>query len=152
MRRQYFRAIGIGLLCWAVAGIAVAEEPRRGGTLRIAYEADITGMDPHTSLGIQAMYVEQNLFNTLVTIDEHAEYVPDLAESWEVKEDGKVYLFHLRNGVKFHDGSDLTAEAVKWNFDRLLNPEEKVITASYFKPIVQSIDVVDPHTLQITLK
>jgi ABC-type transport system substrate-binding protein len=109
-------------------------------------------MDPHTSLGIQAMYVEQNLFNTLVTIDEHAEYVPDLAESWEVKEDGKVYLFHLRNGVKFHDGSDLTAEAVKWNFDRLLNPEEKVITASYFKPIVQSIDVVDPHTLQITLK
>jgi ABC-type transport system substrate-binding protein len=98
------------------------------------------------------MYVEQNLYNTLVTIDEHAEYVPDLAEAWEVKEDGKVYVFHLRKGVKFHDGTDLTADVVKWNFDRLLNPEEKVITASYFTPILDSVDVIDQHTLQIRLK
>jgi ABC-type transport system substrate-binding protein len=152
MQRQLCRIFGIGFLCLMLVGIVTAAEPQRGGTLRIAYEADITGMDPHTSLGIQAMYVEQNLFNTLVTIDENAEYVPDLAESWDVKEDGKVYVFHLRKGVKFHDGTDLTAEVVKWNFDRLLNPEEKVITASYFNPILESVDVIDQHTLQITLK
>src|SRR5918996_1561871 len=149
-RRLLF--IGVACLCLAVVGMVFAAEPQRGGTLRIAYEADITGMDPHTSLGIQAMYVEQNLFNTLVTIDENAEYVPDLAESWEVKEDGRVYIFHLRQGVKFHDGTDFNAEAVKWNFDRLLNPEEQVITASYFKPIVESVSVIDRHTLQIALK
>jgi len=57
-----------------------------------------------------------------------------------------------RKEVKCHDGAALTAEAVKWNFDRLLNPEEKVITASYFKPIIQALDVIDQHTLQITLK
>jgi glutathione transport system substrate-binding protein len=152
MRRRRLGILNVGLLCLMLMGIAAAEEHHRGGTLRIAYEADITGMDPHTSLGIQALYVEQSLFNTLVTIDDNAEYVPDLAESWDVKEDGKVYVFHLRKGVKFHDGTDLTAEAVKWNFDRLLNPAEKVITASYFTPIIDAVDVVDQHTLQITLK
>jgi ABC-type transport system substrate-binding protein len=152
MPRQLFRILAAGFLCLMLVGMTIAAEPRRGGTLRIAYEADITGMDPHTALGIQAMYVEQNLYNTLVTIDANAEYVPDLAESWDVKGDGKVYIFHLRKGVKFHDGTDLTADAVKWNFERLLNPEEKVITASYFKPIIESIDVIDQHTLQITLK
>jgi ABC-type transport system substrate-binding protein len=152
MPRQSFRILGIGFLCLIVVSIVIAAEPQRGGTLRIAYEADITGMDPHTSLGIQAMYVEQNLYNTLVTIDENAEYVPDLAESWDVKEDGKVYVFHLRKGVKFHDGTDLTADVVKWNFDRLLNPDEKVITASYFTPILDAVEVIDQHTLQIRLK
>nr|MDQ3831113.1 ABC transporter substrate-binding protein [Candidatus Tectomicrobia bacterium] len=152
MSRRLFSATLVGLLCLAVFGSAMAAEPRRGGTLRIAYEADITGMDPHTSLGIQAMYVGQNLFNTLVTIDENAEYVPDLAESWEVKEDGRVYVFHLRKGVKFHDGTDFNAEAVKWNFDRLLDPKENVITRSYFEPIIESVRVIDEHTLQISLK
>jgi peptide/nickel transport system substrate-binding protein len=152
MYRRLFHSIMIGLLCLAVFGSAIADEPRRGGTLRIAYEADITGMDPHTSLGIQAMYVEQNLFNTLVTIDENAEYVPDLAESWEVKEDGRVYIFHLHQGVKFHDGTDFNAETVKWNFDRLLNPKENVITRSYFEPIIEAVRVIDEHTVQITLK
>jgi ABC-type transport system substrate-binding protein len=152
MSRRLFSVFVLGLLCVMIVGYVNAAEPQRGGTLRIAYEADITGMDPHTSLGIQAMYVEQNLYNTLVTIDEHAEYVPDLAESWEVKEDGRVYVFRLRQGVKFHDGTDFNAEAVKWNFDRLLNPQENVITRSYFEPIIESVQVIDEHTLQISLK
>jgi ABC-type transport system substrate-binding protein len=152
MPRRLVQFIALSLLCLTVVGVALAGEPRRGGTLRIAYEADITGMDPHTSLGIQAMYVEQNLYNTLVTIDENNEFVPDLAESWDVQEDGRVYVFHLRKGVKFHDGADLTAEAVRWNFERLLNPEEKVITSRYFEPIVESVDVIDQHTLRIRLK
>lgn len=152
MHRQLLRGVWISLLCLMVADLVVAQQAQRGGTLHIAYEADITGMDPHTSLGIQALYVEQSLFNTLVTIDENAGYVPDLASSWEVKEDGKVYVFHLEKGVKFHDGTDLTAEAVKWNFDRLLNPAEEVISASLFEPIIQSVDVIDQHTLQIKLK
>ncbi|HXH11025.1 MAG TPA: ABC transporter substrate-binding protein [Alphaproteobacteria bacterium] len=152
MTRRLLYLIAAGVLGFGMVGLACAEQPRRGGTLRIAYEADITGMDPHTSLGIQAMYVEQNLYNTLVTIDENNEFVPDLAESWEVQEDGRVYLFHLRKGVKFHDGADLTAEAVKWNFERLLNPAEKVITARYFEPIIEAVDAIDQHTLRIALK
>jgi len=85
-----------------VADLVVAQQAQRGGTLHIAYEADITGMDPHTSLGIQALYVEQSLFNTLVTIDENAGYVPDLASSWEVKEERKMGRFTSFTWRKAH--------------------------------------------------
>ncbi len=90
-------------------------EPQPGGTLRVAWEADVTGFDPGFSRGIQAYYLKGNIFNPLVTVDEHLNFVPELAESWETQEGGKVYVFHLRKGVKFHDGTDFDAEAVRWN-------------------------------------
>src|SRR5215831_10204003 len=49
--------------------------------------------------------------------------VPDLAKSWEVLDGGKTYVFHLEEGVKFHDGTDFDAEVAKWNIDRILDPE-----------------------------
>ena len=61
-------------------------------------EADITGLDPYISPGVQSWYVAGNLFNSLLTIDSELNYVPDLAESWEILENGKVYVFHLRKG------------------------------------------------------
>jgi peptide/nickel transport system substrate-binding protein len=99
------------LLC--VLPVVWAQQPKPGGTLRVAYEADVSGLDPHLSPGIQAWHVVGNLFNSLLTIDAELNYVPDLAESWDVLEDGKEYVFHLREGVKFHDGSDFDAEAVR---------------------------------------
>jgi peptide/nickel transport system substrate-binding protein len=92
---------------------AWAQQPKSGGTLRVAWEADVTGLDPHLSPGIQAYFVVGNLFNSLITIDADLNYVPELAESWEVLEGGKVYVFHLHKGVKFHDGTDFDAEAVR---------------------------------------
>ena len=89
-----------------------AQPPKHGGTLRVAWEADITGLDPYISPGVQSWYVEGNLFNSLLTIDSELHYVPDLAESWEILENGKVYVFHLRQGVKFTDGTDFDAEVV----------------------------------------
>src|SRR5687767_10643295 len=104
---------------------AWAQQPKPGGTLRIAWEADITGLDPYISPGVQSWFVVGNLFNSLVTIDAELNVVPDLAESWEVLENSKVYIFHLRKGVKFHDGTDFDAEVVRWNYQRIMNPEEK---------------------------
>ena len=69
-----------------------------------------------------------NLFNSLVTIDTNLNYVPDLAESWEILENGKVYVFHLRRGVKFHDGTDFDAEVVRWNFQRITDRSGKLFT------------------------
>jgi peptide/nickel transport system substrate-binding protein len=54
----------------------------------VAWEADVTGLDPHLSMGIQAYFVVGNLFNSVVTIDAELNYVPELAESWDVLEDG----------------------------------------------------------------
>lgn len=128
-----------------------AQQPKPGGTLRVAYESDVSGLDPHLSPGIQAWHVVGNLFNSLVTIDTELNYVPDLAESWDVLEDGKVYVFHLRKGVKFHDGTDFDAEAVRWNYQRIMDPEEKAFDAPYYS-IVESVEALDAHTIKFTLK
>jgi peptide/nickel transport system substrate-binding protein len=77
-----------------------AQQPKPGGTLRVAWEADISGLDPHLSFGMQARHVVGNLFNSLVTIDAELNFVPDLAESWEILENSKVYVFHLRQLVR----------------------------------------------------
>jgi ABC-type transport system substrate-binding protein len=128
-----------------------AQQPKPGGTLRVAYESDLTGLDPHISFGVQAWHVVGSLFNSLVTIDAEMNYVPDLAESWDVLDEGKVYVFHLRKGVKFHDGTDFDAEAVRWNYQRIVDPEEKALDASYYN-IVERVEAVDAHTVRFTLK
>lgn len=119
------------LVVLGLVGFTAAQQPKPGGTLRVAWEADVTGLDPHLSPGIQAYYVEGNLFSSLLTIDAELNYVPDLAESWEILEDGKVYVFHLRKGVTFHDGTDFDAEVVRWNYQRIMDPEEKAFDAPF---------------------
>jgi ABC-type transport system substrate-binding protein len=152
MTPQLRRSILFSLVVLCVfSGVAAAQTPKPGGTLKIAFESDVPGMDPHTSLGVQVQVLIPSLFNTLVTIDENFEVVPDLASAWEVKDGGKTYIFHLHKGVKFHDGTDCDAAAIKWNFDRLLNPEEKVLTAPFFT-VVEAVEAVDAHTLKITLQ
>jgi peptide/nickel transport system substrate-binding protein len=130
---------------------AWAQQPKLGGTLRVAWEADITGLDPYVSPGVQSWHMVGNLFNSLLTIDAQLNYVPDLAESWEILDNGKVYVFHLRKGVKFHDGSDFDAEVVRWNYQRIMDPEEKIFQAPYFS-IVDAVEFLDAHTVKFTLK
>ena len=77
--------------------------------------------------------------------------VPVLAESYEASKDGLVYTVKLRNGVKFHDGTDFNADAVKANFDRVTNPENKLKRYNLFNNIAKT-EVVDPSTVKFTLK
>jgi peptide/nickel transport system substrate-binding protein len=128
-----------------------AQQPKSGGTLRVAYESDVAGLDPHVSPGIQAWHVVGNLFSSLLSIDAELNYVPDLAESWDILEDGKVYVFHLRKGVKFHDGTDFDAEVVRWNYQRTMDPEEKALDAPYYS-MVEAVEVLDAHTVKFVLK
>ena len=118
-----------------------AQQPQSGGTLRVAWEADITGLDPYISPGVQSWYVSGNIFNSLLTIDSELNYVPDLATSWEILENGTVYVFHLRQGVKFHDGTDFDAEVVRWNYQRIMDPAEKTFVAPFFA-IVDTVAAV----------
>lgn len=134
-----------------LVGLAAAQQPRYGGTLRVAWEQDVTGFDPHWSPGLQVQYVVGNLFNSLVTIDKDMNYIPELAESWEAQENGKVYVFRLRQGVKFHDGTDCDAAAVAWNFARITDPEEKAFARPFFE-IIEAVEPLDAHTVKFTLK
>jgi peptide/nickel transport system substrate-binding protein len=133
---------------WGGLGGVWAEQPKHGGILRVAFEADVTGFDPAIP-GLQNYYVNQNLFNTLVTLDEKLELVPDLAETWEIQEQGMVYLFHLRRGVKFHEGTDFEAAAGKWNLDRII-ADEKAPAHRFFANVASS-EVLDAHILKIAM-
>jgi ABC-type oligopeptide transport system substrate-binding subunit len=91
-QRARFLLIMVGELLLAPL-ISGAQQPRSGGTRRVAWEADVAGRDPHLSPGAQAGYVMGNTFNSLVTIDAELTHVPDLADSRAIVEDGKVYVF-----------------------------------------------------------
>ena len=106
---------------------------------------------PGVSRGIQAYYLKGNIFNPLVTVDEDLNFVPELAESWETQENGKVYVFHLRKGVKFHDGTDFNAEAVRWNIQWTTDRDSQSVMDAFLDTI-ETAEVIDAHTIKITLK
>ena len=96
--------------------------PARGGTLRLATLGEPKGFDPATaSDGISRLVINM-LFDGLVDFDEHGRIVASLAERWEITNAGKTYRFFLREGVRFHDGEELTADDVKRSVERALHP------------------------------
>jgi ABC-type transport system substrate-binding protein len=152
MKRHSAWSIALSLLLvLGLLGWASAQQPKPGGTLRVAWEADITGLDPYVSAGLQSQWMVGSLFNSLVTIDTNLNIVPDLAESWEILANGKVYVFRLRKGVKFHEGGDFDAEVVRWNYQRIIDPQEKTFVAPFFE-IVDAVEALDAHTVKFTLK
>ena len=78
------------------------------------------------------------------------EQIPQLAEKWDASPDARVYTFYLRKGVKFHDGTPFNAAAVKANFDRVRNPDNKLRRYTLYK-VISQIDVIDDSTVRFTL-
>ena len=91
-----------------------------------------------------------NVFEGLTRIGPSSEVLPDLAESWTVSDDGKVYTFKLHTGVKFHDGSDFTADDVKFSLDRA-RAENSVNAQKQLFAAIDKVEVVDPATLTVPL-
>jgi peptide/nickel transport system substrate-binding protein len=130
---------------------AVAQSTARGGTLVYARNIDAKTLDPHFSAQFSERYMLYAIYNTLVGYDKDFNIVPDLASSWDVGSDGKTITFHLRPDVKFHDGTDCDAAAVKWNFDRILDPKVNAPVRTQLQPPLASIDVVDKTTVRLNL-
>lgn len=95
--------------------------------------------------------VYANVFEGLTRIGSKGEVLPDLAESWTVSEDGKVYTFKLHSGVKFHDGTDFDAGDVKFSLDRARAADSTNAQKGLFEAI-ENVEVVDPATVKVTLK
>ncbi|TGE38690.1 peptide ABC transporter substrate-binding protein [Desulfosporosinus fructosivorans] len=123
--------------------------PKDGGTLNIALSSDAPKLDPALSSSVYDRYVFQSLFDKLVDIDKDGKIVPMLAEKIDVSTDGLVYTFHLHKGVKFTDGTDFNAEAVKFNFDRNM---DKSSPRKGELGEVKAVSVVDPDTVKVELK
>lgn len=92
-----------------------------------------------------------NIFEGLTRIGPNGEVLPDLAESWTISDDGKVYTFKLHTGVKFHDGTDFNASDVKFSLDRARAENSQNAQKQLFAAI-DTVDVVDPATVKVTLK
>ncbi|HVX31181.1 MAG TPA: ABC transporter substrate-binding protein, partial [Nitrolancea sp.] len=99
--------------------------PVKGGTLTVGLEQEPSTLDPHASANAMAHRPLVCLYDTLVVEDDDMNFQPSLAEKWEISTDGKMYTFTLRTDVKFHDGTSFNADAVKFNFDRIMDPATK---------------------------
>ncbi|PRX31925.1 peptide/nickel transport system substrate-binding protein [Meinhardsimonia xiamenensis] len=94
--------------------------------------------------------VYANVFEGLTRYRADGSIAPALAKSWEVSEDGTVYTFHLHDGVRFHDGTAMNAEDVKFSLDRARAPDSKNAQKQLFAGI-ESVEVIDPLTVRVTL-
>src|SRR2546425_597621 len=130
-------------------GVAAAQAPKKGGTLRVGFYIEAATMHPPLSGRKIDGQVYHNIYEPLVTLDAKLGIKPGLAESW-TQPDARTLVFKLRRGVKFHDGSDFTAEAAKFNFDRMKTEPKSVRKGEVAS--IDSVDVVDSHTIKINLK
>ena len=151
--RLVWLSLLVGLGLWT--GLGWAQQPKPGGTLRIALPGDPAFYNAHQgpAMGAQAFETSNNIYNSLLSTTPPPELkiIPDLAKSWEVLDEGRTYVFHLHEGVTFHDGTDFDAQAAKWNIDRIIDPEVKSWIRPYYEAIEQ-VEAVDKYTLRIRLK
>jgi peptide/nickel transport system substrate-binding protein len=120
--------------------------PKYGGTLKMILWASPSGTGGLPwELFANDFLSSQHIIEPFLHIDKEGNLIPCLATSYEVADDLMSVTFHLRNGVKFHDGSDLNAQVAKWNLDNTMaNP----MTAS---PYWESVDIIDDYTVRINL-
>jgi len=139
---------GLGLLPLGGPPPAAAQS---GGTLTMGRSGDADSLDPHRTLAAISSQTFGFIYDTLVTRNLEGRFDPGLAQTWEISSDGLIYTFHLRRGVKFHDGTDFDARAVKFTFDRVTNPDVKALPSPHISALA-STEAVDDFTVKITLK
>ena len=139
----------------AIAPAAFAQTPPN--VIVVGQIAEPQSLDPHAVTAVNDFRILVNVYDGLVRFaDGSLEVEPSLAESWEISEDGLTYTFRLREGVTFHDGTPFDAEAVKFNFDRMLDEEHPFhdtgpFPLAFFFSAVEEVTAVDDTTVEFKL-
>ncbi len=129
---------------------AEAQEPKRGGEITILYKDDFDSMDPAIGYTVQSWTPIKAVFDGLMDYKPGtSDLEPDLAESFEISEDGKTYTFKLRHGVKFHNGREMKAADVKYSIERVCSPETQSPGATYFTGIPGCQDMLDGKAKEV---
>ncbi|SON58097.1 Hemin-binding lipoprotein [Hartmannibacter diazotrophicus] len=153
MRQLLAAAIAAATLLFAAP--SWAQSPPN--VLIVGQIAEPKSLDPHVDTAVNDFRILMNLYDGLVRYkDGTLEVEPSLATSWTISDDGKVYTFKLREGVKFHDGTPFNAEAVKFNFDRMLKDDHPFhdtgpFPLAFFFSTVSEVKVIDDMTVEFDL-
>ncbi len=159
-RRLMFSILSATLLALLSLGLACGDDEapstapegvQYGGTLQAATADELLSMDPGFGTGGAMNSLGFMVYNNIVGLGTGGEILPELAASWDISADGKQVTFHLVKGVKFSDGTDFNAEAVKWNGDRIMDPSVGSGVRSRFDG-VDRIEVNDSNTVTYHLK
>ena len=149
--------VSILLLGLTVVPTLAQDKPRSGGELVFVVAAEPPGFDGHREETFAMLHPIGPHYNTLMRVDPFdktgTKFIGDLAESWTVSADKRTYTFKLRQGVKFHDGSEMTSKDVKASYDKIITPPAGV--KSLRKEMygsVKSVEAPDPYTVVFRLK
>lgn len=130
---------------------ADTKKTRYGGTLHLGFYTKPTAINPVlTNQGI-SMLVMNLVFSRLVRTNSHGEIEPELAESWDISQDKKIYTFFLKRNIRFHDGVELTAEDVVFTYQSIMTPDNASPYAANYS-LVENIEALGKYTLRIFLK
>jgi peptide/nickel transport system substrate-binding protein len=140
-------------------GMAGPASAQPAGTVVVGAVAEPVNLDAAQVTDFNSTRVIRRITESLIAFpDDSTQLVPGLAESWTVSKDGLLYTFKLRKGVKFHDGTPFNAEAVKFSFERQINPEHpfnklgKYPFAGFNFGTLKAVEIVDDHTVQFVMK
>lgn len=155
MSGKYLILAAVGAAMTLAPGLAQAQAPKSGGTLKFAVSAEPPDYDCHAATSFAFIHPVRPHYNTLLKFDPAAypKVVGDLAESWAVSTDGLTYSFSLKKGVKFHDGSAFSSADVKATYERISNPPKGVrsIRKAAYSDIA-GIETPDANTIIFKLK
>ena len=127
-----------------------SSEPTEGGSITVGISQDLDSLDPHLAVSAGTKEVLFNIFEGLVKPDADGNLQPAVASDYTISDDAKTYTFTLRDGVKFHNGQDVTAEDVKYSIDRCADTSNGEPLVSAFS-IIESVNIVDDKTVEINL-
>ena len=144
--------------------VPIDDPLRGGGTFRRLW-ADPPTLDPHLTGDTTSAGIVVEIFSGLVRLNTDLQLEPDIAKSWTIENDGTRYIFKIRDGVKFHNGSEVTAQDFKWSLERAASPNTaSSLAETYLNDIVgveeylegnadsiSGVTVIDDHTLQIDI-
>ena len=130
---------------------AAADKPKRGGTLTLGISREPVLMHPMIATGSVERKVRELMFESLLGVDITGKIQPSLAESWAISDNGRLYTFNLRRGVKFHDGREVTGEDVRYSAMYAMNPKNTAYGQSMLAP-VERIDTEGRYIVKILLK
>lgn len=149
----HFKKSALAAAALAVMGVAgfIAAPQAEARGITVALANSFTTLDPYDATDVISRQVSKSFYEGLFVFDKDMKPQPQLAESYEVSPDGLVYTIRLKQNVPFHDGTEFDAEAVKINFDRVLDPKNGLSRYTYFN-FVDKVEVVDKYTVRFTLK